>query len=92
MLPFTDLASIVFLISMAAPFCKRNMFRIFITGVIILVISLYAGTSLAPEYTQAVKDANIEVSVEGQELGNLVSPYNTPLGWAFIKGAELLPH
>jgi galactitol PTS system EIIC component len=90
MLPFTDLASIVFIISMAAPFCKRNMFRIYIAGVVILTLSLYAGTSLAPEYTAAVKKANVEVSVEGQELGNVVSPYNTPVGWAMIKGAELL--
>ena len=90
MLPFTDLASIVFIISMAAPFCKRNMFRIYIAGVVILTLSLYAGTSLAPEYTAAVKKANVEVSVEGQELGNVVSPYNTPVGWAMIKGAELI--
>ena len=90
MLPFTDLASIVFLISMAAPFCKRNMFRIYLTGVAILTISLYAGTSLAPNYTEAAKNASVEVSVDDQELGNLVSPYNTPVGWAMIKGAELL--
>ena len=90
MLPFTDLASIVFLISMEAPFCKRNMFRIYLTGVAILTISLYAGTSLAPNYTEAAKNASVEVSVDDQELGNLVSPYNTPVGWAMIKGAELL--
>lgn len=89
MLPFTDLASIVFLISMAAPFCKRNMFRIYLTGIVILVISLYAGTSLGPVYTTAAKEAKVKVSVEGQELGNLVSPYNTPVGWAMIKCAEL---
>jgi galactitol PTS system EIIC component len=90
MLPFTDLASLVFIISMAAPFCKRNMFRIYITGTLILTMALYAGTSLGPEYTEAVKKANVEVKVEGQELGNVVSPYNTPLGWAMIKGAEAI--
>lgn len=90
MLPFTDLASIVFIISMVAPFCKRNMFRIFITGIAIITISLYAGTSLGPNYTEAAKKANVTVSVKGQELGNMVSPYNTPVGWALIKASELI--
>lgn len=90
MLPFTDLASIVFIISMVAPFCKRNMFRIFITGIMIITISLYAGTNLGPNYTEAAKKANVTVSVKGQELGNMVSPYNTPVGWALIKASELI--
>lgn len=91
MLPFTDLASIVFVISMVAPFCKRNMFRIFITGLAIITISLYAGTSLAPEYTAAAQKANVNVHLkDGQELGNLVSPYNTPAGWIIVKAGELL--
>ena len=90
MLPFTDLASIVFIISMVAPFCKRNMFRIFITGIAIITISLYVGTNLGPNYTEAAKKANVTVSVKGQELGNMVSPYNTPVGWALIKASELI--
>ncbi len=90
MLPFTDLASIVFIISMVAPFCKRNMFRIYITGIAIITIALYAGTDLAPNYTLAAKEANVSVSVEEQELGNLVSPYNTPVGWAIIKIGEMM--
>lgn len=90
MLPFTDLASIVFLISMVAPFCKRNMFRIYITGIVILIISLYAASSLSEYYTQAAQIANVSVAgASGQELGNLVSPYNTPVGWILIKLAEI---
>lgn len=92
MLPFTDLASIVFLISMVAPFCKRNMFRIFLTGLLILSIQLYAGSNLAPAFTEAAKQANVSVSVDGkeQELGSLVAPYNTPVGWAIVKIGELI--
>ena len=90
MLPFTDLASIVFIISMVAPFCKRNMFRIYLTGIVILIISLYASSSLSQYYTQAAEIANVSVAgASGQELGNLVSPYNTPVGWILIKLAEL---
>ena len=91
MLPFTDLASIVFLISMVAPFCKRNMFRIYITGVIILILCLYASTDLSSLYTDAANIANINVSNQaGQELGNIVSSYNTPLGWLIIKISQII--
>lgn len=91
MLPFTDLASIVFLISMVAPFCKRNMFRIFVTGLLIITIQLYAGTSLAPNFTAAAEEANVEVNSEGdQEIGSLVAPYNTPVGWAIVELGKII--
>lgn len=92
MLPFVDLASIVFIISMVAPFCKRNMFRIFITGCVIIVISLYGGTAMSAEYTSAAEKANVTLpdSVTSTELGNLVSPYNTPVGWGIEEIAKLI--
>lgn len=92
MLPFVDLASIVFIISMVAPFCKRNMFRIFVTGCFILTIALYAGTSLSSNYARAASEAKVALpsSVTSTELGNLVSSYNTPVGWAVVKLGELL--
>lgn len=91
MLPFADLASIVFIISMVAPFCKKNMFRIFCTGLVILTITLYGGTALSEIYTAVAGEANISLpeNVKSQELGNLVSSYNTPLGWGLIELAKL---
>ena len=92
MLPFVDLASIVFVISMVAPFCKRNMFRIFITGLFIVTIALYAGSSLSGIYGTAADRANVRLpsNVTSTELGNLVSSYNTPVGWALVKLGELI--
>lgn len=92
MLPFVDLASIVFVISMVAPFCKRNMFRIFVTGCFILTIALYAGTSLSADYVYAANQANVKLpsSVTSTELGNLCSSYNTPLGWVVVKLGALI--
>jgi len=91
MLPFTDLASIVFLISMVSPFCKKNMFRIFITGIVIVAIALYAGTALAPYYTEAAHVANIALpdTQTATEYGNLVSSYNTPIGWLIVTLSKL---
>ena len=92
MLPFVDLASIVFVISMVAPFCKKNMFRIFITGCCIISLALYAGTNLSGIYGKAASEANVKLpgNVVSTELGNLVSSYNTPLGWVLIKMGELI--
>ncbi len=42
-LPFVDLASLMFLLAMVTPFCKRNMFRMFITGTLIVTCILYVG-------------------------------------------------
>lgn len=90
MLPFVDLASIVFVISMVAPFCKRNMFRIFVTGCCIITIALYAGTNLSGAYGIAADQAHVKLpsNVTATELGNLVSSYNTPAGWAIVKIGE----
>jgi galactitol PTS system EIIC component len=94
MLPFVDLASIVFVISMVAPFCKRNMFRIFVTGCFIITIALYAGTDLSGNYVDAADKANVKLpsNVTSTELGNLVSSYNTPVGWAVVKASEFIGH
>ncbi len=91
MLPFTDLASIVFLISMVAPFCKKNMFRIFITGLFVVTIALYGGTFLAPLYTQAAVLSGVELpaSAQGTQIGNLVSPYNAPFAWILMELGKL---
>ncbi|MBW4829084.1 MAG: PTS galactitol transporter subunit IIC [Clostridiaceae bacterium] len=87
-LPFVDLASIVFLISMVSPYCKKNMVRIFITGLVIITLVLYAGSSVAPYYTKAAELANVTLP-EGigpnTEMANLVGGATTPLGWILIK-------
>ena len=87
-LPFVDLASIVFLISMVSPYCKKNMVRIFITGLVIITLVLYAGSSVAPYYTKAAELAKVTLP-EGigsnTEMANLVGGATTPLGWILIK-------
>lgn len=89
-LPFADLASLMFLFTLVAPFCKRNMFRMLISGLLIMVVIFYAGTALAPEYTQAAAQAGI-TSVKGfSSITNLVGSVTTWIGWIFIKLAELI--
>ncbi|WP_032121212.1 PTS galactitol transporter subunit IIC [Clostridium amazonitimonense] len=91
-LPFVDLASLVFLIPMTSPYCKKNMFRIFVTGLVVITLVLYAGTSIAPYYTEAAKIANVTMPEGANASGgmaSLVGGATTPLGWILIKLSTL---
>ena len=85
-LPFVDLASLLFLVPMAAPYCKNNIVRLLICSCFILVITLYAASDMAPALTEAAKMTGVPLP-EGQsgEVVNLVAPPTTPMGWAVIK-------
>lgn len=89
-LPFADLASLMFLFAIIAPFCKRNIFRMLISGILIIIVIFYAGTSLAPEFTKAAVDSQITSVKEFTFITNLVGPVTTWVGWLFIKGSELI--
>ncbi|WP_426766433.1 PTS galactitol transporter subunit IIC [Erwinia aphidicola] len=88
-LPFVDLAPLMFLLAMVTPFCKRNMFRMFITGTLIVTCILYVGSDISPEYTQAARNANIPIPEGMSEVTNMVGGATTPVGWLAVKFAEL---
>ena len=56
-----------------------------------MVIALYISTDLAPIYTAAVHKSSVLLpeNMRSTELGNMLSPVNTPLGWLLIKLAHL---
>ena len=92
-LPFVDLASLMFLLAMVTPFCKRNMFRMFITGTLIVTCILYVGTDISQEYTQAAVNSHIPVPEGMAEITNIVGGATTPVGWLAVKFGEFLaPH
>ncbi len=85
-LPFVDLASLLFLVPMAAPFCKNNIVRCLICAAVISVITLYAASDMAPAYTAAAKLTGVPLP-EGStgDVINLCAPPTTPFGWATVK-------
>ncbi|WP_338215540.1 PTS galactitol transporter subunit IIC [Companilactobacillus muriivasis] len=89
-LPFADLASLMFLFALVAPFCKRNMFRMLIAGILIVTVVFYAGTSIAPEFTKAAVMSNIGSVKSFTAITNIVGSATTWIGWIFIKLAELV--
>lgn len=90
-LPFVDMASLVFLIPMAAPYLKMNMFRMLICGTIIMTMVLYAAGDISGGYTKAAQMAGVSLNDNqtNAEVVNLVSPPPTPVGWAIIKSFTL---
>ncbi|MDN5831938.1 MAG: PTS galactitol transporter subunit IIC [Tetragenococcus halophilus] len=89
-LPFADLASLTFLFALVAPFCNRNIFRMLISGVLIVVVIFYTGTALAPEFTKAAVDSQITSVSSFEYITNLVGPVTTWIGWLFIRMSEWL--
>ncbi|MGG3997885.1 PTS transporter subunit IIC [Aneurinibacillus thermoaerophilus] len=55
-LPFVDLASLIFLVPMAVPYLKKKLIRLFLSGIVII---LYAGSSIAPFYTKTAEMVNV---------------------------------
>lgn len=89
-LPFADLASLMFLFTLVAPFCKRNIFRMLISGILITAVIFYVGTALGPEYTAAAAQSHIDSVANFTEVTNLVGSATTWVGYLFVKAAEII--
>lgn len=91
MLPFVDLASLVYLIPMVSPYCKKNVFRLFISGLVIMVLVLYAGSDIAPYFTKAATIAQVSMpkGTSATSMASVIGGSTTPLGWLLIRLAML---
>lgn len=86
-LPFVDLASLLFLVLMITTFCRRNMFRMLIAGIVLVTMALYIGGDVAEFYTKAAGMTGVET--DGSLMTNLAGGGTTYLGWLLIKIASL---
>lgn len=89
-LPFVDLASLMFLFALVAPFCKRNMFRMLIAGIFIVICIFYVGTDISQEFTKAAVMSKISSVKSMTAITNMVGSATTWIGWLFIKIAEFI--
>ncbi|MFT8748998.1 PTS transporter subunit IIC [Liquorilactobacillus nagelii] len=89
-LPFVDLASLMFLFALVAPFCKRNMFRMLIAGIFIVICILYVGSDISSEFTEAAVMSKISAVKSMTAITNMVGSATTWVGWIFIKVAEMI--
>ncbi|MCI1858801.1 MAG: PTS galactitol transporter subunit IIC [Sporolactobacillus sp.] len=89
-LPFVDLASLMFLLALITPFAKRNMFRMVIAGTLVLVTIFYIGTSIAPAYTEAAAMSSINKPSGIAYMTNIVGGATTWIGWLAIKIGQII--
>lgn len=85
MLPFVDLASLMFLLALVTPFVKRNMFRMVVAGTLILICIFYVGTDTASIYTKAAVMSNIPLPKGIVSMSNIVGSATTWIGWIVVK-------
>ncbi|KAB5608062.1 PTS galactitol transporter subunit IIC [Bifidobacterium jacchi] len=89
MLPFTDLASLVFIFALVTPFVRRNMFRMLIVGIISVIIILYVGTDIAPWVTQSFTQSHIDLPKDFSAVTNMTGAVSTWIGWLTVKIGQL---
>lgn len=88
-LPFVDLPSLFLLLPMLSAYCRKDMFRMLISGTLIAVFMLYIGTDLAGAYTAAARMSNVHVSSSFHQIISLNYAGVTPLGWILYEIGSL---
>ena len=81
-MPLADLAiACPFLISCCMPYCKKNIFRGFIAGIIVFIIALYVCTATAGMYTAAAAANGLPFDSISTSLGGS----STWVSWIIAK-------
>lgn len=81
-MPLADLAiACPFLISCCMPYCKKNIFRGFVTGIVVFIIALYVCTATADMYTAAAAANGLPFDSISTSLGGS----STWLSWIVAK-------
>lgn len=91
-LPFVDLPSLIFLFTMVAAFCKKNMARMLVTGVLMMAFILFAASDLASVYSQAAVQAHATFPSGMDIMSALNVGFTNPVGWIVIKISQAIAH
>lgn len=88
-LPFGDLATIPFYMAFIVCFRKGNIVQSVITGTIVIAISLYMATAIAPVHTELLKQAKLSLP-EGTTLVSSIDAGGNLYKFAIYKLSELV--
>lgn len=80
LLPLADLSSLMFPFALTAAYLNRNMFRMILTGLIIVPLALYFGTFVAPAYTLAASMSGVSVPTGIHMMSNFIGSAGTWVG------------
>lgn len=83
-LPFADLATIPFIVAFIVGAAKGNIIHSVITGTIMIALSLYMATDIAPIFTDMTTAANIEMP-EGSAMVSSIDQGGNLVNWIIWK-------
>lgn len=87
-LPFGDLATIVYMIAVIAAVCRGDIFRTIVTGLINIIISLYIASWVAPLVTGAAKAAKF--NLQGNSSISVLSDGGVWTTWVIVGLGKLI--
>lgn len=83
-LPFADLSTIPFIVAFIVGAAKGNIIHSVITGTIMIALSLYMATDIAPIFTEMTMNANIEMP-EGSAMVSSIDQGGNLVNWLIWK-------
>ncbi|MFS0561092.1 PTS galactitol transporter subunit IIC [Terribacillus sp. 179-K 1B1 HS] len=83
-LPFADLATIPFIVAFIVGAAKGNIIHSVITGTIMIALSLYMATDIAPIFTEMTTNADIEMP-EGSAMVSSIDQGGNLVNWIIWK-------
>ncbi|WP_217696446.1 PTS galactitol transporter subunit IIC [Acidiphilium rubrum] len=72
---FADLAVIPFVVALAAPVCRGNVFRMIIVGIVTLAFGFYIAGALAPLFTDAARAAHFAIPKNASLITSIVDGF-----------------
>src|SRR5699024_6166029 len=87
-LPFGDLATIPFVIAFIVGAARGNIIHSLIVGTIMIAVSLYAATDLAPVFTQMATDSNVNIP-EGSAMVSSIDQGGNIVNWVIWRIFDL---
>lgn len=88
-LPFGDLATIPFYVSLIVGSRKGNIFQSVLTGMVVIAIGLYMATNFAPVHTEMMQGLGNQLVEDGTTVSSLDLGGNM-INWPILKLTELI--
>ena len=87
-LPFGDLATIPFIVAFIVGAARGNIIHSLIVGTIMIAVSLYAATDIAPLFTEMALETNVNIP-EGSAMVSSIDQGGNVVNWVIWKIFEL---
>lgn len=88
LLPFGDLATIPFVVSLIVAYAEGNIIHSVLAGTVLIAGSLYMATDLAPIFTEMAKIANVDMP-EGATMVSAIDQGGNLIQWVLWKAWSL---